>query len=127
MWKVSGSDSDFKPCGNGLSRPAARVIPLREVGDAEVNGEEKRIEELDMAVWEGHVSGTLLAISMQNPPLPPMSFERYHVDQPRYQPALEEAFLARDEGLMLDRGWQSKVYVPGDRTESWLKNRKYEN
>ena len=127
VWKVSGSDSDFKRCGNGLFRPAARVIPLREVGDAEVNGEENRIEELDMAVWEGHVSGTLLAISMQNPPLPPMSFERYHVDQPRYQPALEEAFLAREEGLMLDRGWQSKVYVPGDRTESWLKNRKYEN
>ena len=44
-----------------------------------------------------------------------------------FSPARRFALLAREEGLMLDRGWQSKVYVPSDRSEGWLKNRKYES
>ena len=123
MWKVTGSDSDFKLCGNGRARPPARVVELPDVEE----GEKEQGGALDIAAWEGHVSGTLLALSMQEPPLPAMWFERCHVDQPRYQPALEQALLAREEGLMLDRGWQSKVYVPSDRSEGWLKNRKYES
>ena len=123
VWKVTGSDSDFKLCGNGRARPPARVVGLSDVEE----GEKEQGGALDISAWEGHVSGTLLALSMQEPPLPAMCFERSHVDQPRYQPALEEALLAREEGLMLDRGWQSKVYVPSDRSEGWLKNRKYES
>jgi hypothetical protein len=152
VWKVSWAASDFKRCGNGTVRPMARVVPWRSnnSSSAEYTAERKNdvkgtrgsraasapalepeqeheLEEghFDTSAWEGHVKGTALGVSMTEPLLPPVCFERIPVEDPRLDEALAEASKARTEGFMLDRGWSSKCYVDSERDEGWTQNRKF--
>lgn len=129
VWKVSWAASDFKECGNGVQRPACKVVPLATAGgggNEEKKEEDVRVENAvddSMSAWKGRVPGTNLALSMTEPLLPPITFKRIHVQEPLYQETLVESDKARTEGFMKDRGWSSKSYVARD--EDWTVGLKY--
>lgn len=136
-WKVSWAASDFLETGNGPLRPSCKVVPLQlRPASSEQGNREEKAQDRDAdapeessagpaSAWEGRVTGTSLALSMTAPLLPPIIFERIHVNSPRYQDVMDEADKARTEGFMRDRGWTSKSYVGCLRDEDWTENIKF--